>query len=448
MKEHILEWKDPASNYPARVFRALKSGNNAVLLESARVGIHDGFSYIALDPHTTLKTKESNVWINGVHKVKNPLEAIQELLRREPQQRPKGFPLFYAGAIGYLGYDLKNVIEPKLRTTAQDDTGFWDCYMIFPRTVIGFDHLQSKIYVNSENDGVTSELEQTLASKPEKSCESQRRNPRIHTNISFEQYRAMFNRALDYVRSGDTYQVKLSIRHDAEIADNPLNIYDRLRRINPSPYAAFLDLEDICLVSCSPEELLRLENRIAETRPIGGTYPRGRTDEDDSRVARAFYEDAKERAEHVMLIDLERNDLGRVCKPGSVRVTEPMALEKYSHLMHIVTTIRGELSDSKDSFDLVKGMFPGGTITGCPKIRTMDIIDELEPVARGPYTGSIGFFTPCGDAQFNIIIRTLVIDKKLNRGYIQVGGGIVADSTAEYEHQENLRKGAALLEAL
>lgn len=260
----------------------------------------------------------------------------------------------------------------------------------------------------------------------------------------------MFNRAKEYIRSGDTYQVKISIRHEFDALFDSWQAYQKLRLSNSSSYSAFLDLENTTLVSCSPEELVRLEERVAETRPIGGTYPRGASEDEDKDkdIARSFFEDEKEVAEHVMLIDLERNDLGRVCRPGSVKVAKTMMLEKYTNLMHIVTTIQGDLDYGRDSFDLIKSMFPGGTVTGCPKIRAMEIIDELEPVARGPYTGSVGFITPSDECQFNILIRTLAIDKTTEKGYVQVGGGIVADSNAEYEYQENLRKGKAIMDEI
>ncbi len=454
MYTKTFPWRDSQVKNVAWFFERLRTGTNDVLLESTMMGEHGRFSYIALDPETVIKSKGEDVFIDGIRTPINPLVAIQKELAKDNSTRPKGFPLFYGGAIGYLGYDIKNSIEPKLRTTTVQDTHFPDSYFVFPSVVIAFDHVENTIFIFAEDDSHrTMPMLETLLTMEEPSVKDsfsplRREDINISTNVSFTEYEQLFERAKEYVRSGDTYQVKLSIRHDFPALFDAWTMYKKLRKSNPSPYAAFLDLEGVTLISCSPEELLRLEGRIAETRPIGGTYKRGTTAEDDVAIAKSFFEDEKEFSEHVMLIDLERNDIGKVSVPGSVKVVEKMALEKYSNLMHIVTTILGRLDTGKTVFDLLSSMFPGGTVTGCPKIRAMEIIDELEPVARGPYTGSIGFITPADECQFNIIIRTIAIDKTTRRGYIQVGGGIVADSTAEYEYQENLRKGKALVDAI
>jgi len=455
MSHKRLNWENKSIN-PADYFEMVRTGKDDILLESAREGVTGRYSYIALNPKTIFKAKGENIWINGKYAKGKPFDIFRETFDKEcpkSMKKPKDVPLFYAGAIGYLGYDLKNSLEPKLKTSATDDAGFWDMYMVFPQQIISFDHQNEEIHLFSEDDSQIARLKKMIQEcrvnpTNENRPDSTKTNPEIHTNLSFGQYLPLFDKAMAYVRDGHTYQVKLSIRHELDINEDSFEIYKRLRKINPSPYASYLDLESICLVGCSPEELLKVEGRIAQTRPIGGTYRRGKNTVEDEAIAKEFFKDPKEVAEHVMLIDLERNDLGRVCKLGSVRVTDRMALEKYSHLMHIVTTINGELSDHKTSFDLVRSMFPGGTVTGCPKIRTMEIIDELEPVARGPYTGSVGFFTPNDESQFNIIIRTLAINKKTNKGYIQVGGGIVEASNAEYEYEEDLKKGRALVEAV
>lgn len=450
-----FDWQNPEKNNPSCYFQLFKKGVNDILLESTMTGRNGRFSYIAVDPKTVVKSKGDNVLVNNVLQKGNPLDVISRILKTTKDRKPNSFPLFYGGAIGYLGYDLKNIIEPTLRTTAKKDTNFWDMYMIFPRIVIAFDHLDKKVYLNAKEDSALDirKVEDILKNehfsinKEEKQFRKNREH-NIVTNISFKEYKNIFSKAKRYIYSGDAYQIKISIRHEFGLNEDPFSIYKRLRIFNPSPYSAFLNLEDMALASCSPEELFRLEGRIAETRPIGGTYPRGNTEREDNKIAANFYRDKKEVAEHIMLIDLERNDLGRVCKAGSVEVAEKMALEKYTNLMHIVTTIKGNLAPKKTSFDVIEGMFPGGTVTGCPKIRAMEIIDELEPVIRGPYTGSIGFITPSDEAQFNIIIRTLVVDKARKRGYVQVGGGIVADSEAEYEYKENLRKGKAIIDAI
>lgn len=448
---NILPWADSSIRTPSYFFGLLRQGHDDILLESTMTGKHGRFSYIALDPETVIKSNDGITSINSISSNINPLDAIQQELAKCREMRPDHFPLFYSGAVGFLGYNLKNVIEPRLKTTAKKDTDIPDCYMIFPRVVIGFDNQENKIFISAKDNSRldVSKLEHIIM----KDCLKNRIEgfaaPKgISTNISFEEYKKIFNRAKEYIHAGDCYQVKISIRHEFEMQQDPWNVYQKLSRTNPSPYSAFLDLKDVTLVSCSPEELIRLENRFAETRPIGGTYRRGKTAAEDDIISQEFFNDAKEIAEHVMLIDLERNDLGKVCNIGSVKVTDKMVLDKYANLMHIVTTIRGNLGYTISSFDLIKSMFPGGTVTGCPKIRAMEIIDELEPIARGPYTGSIGFITPDDECQFNIIIRTLAIDKKNQKGYIQVGGGIVADSNAEYEYQEDLRKGKAIVDIL
>lgn len=453
MHAKIFQWKNPWLRSPAYFFDKFRQGLNDILLESSRAGKNGRFSYIAIDPETVIKSKDGYIFVNGVYQKINPLEAIEQELAKSKQIRPDGFPLFYGGAVGYIGYDLKGLIEPRLKTRAEQDTNFWDCYVVFPRVVIAFDNVENKIFLSADEGSSLdiSKLEKLLGEEQyvdDVSAQHSKGGRNLTTNLSFEEYRGLFDRAKEYIYSGDTYQVKISIRHELDALFDSWKVYQNLRTANPSPYAAFLDLEGMTLISCSPEELIRLERRVAETRPIGGTYRRGKNDEEDIEIAKSFFEDEKEVAEHSMLIDLERNDLGRVCELGSVRIGEKMALEKYANLMHIVTTIHGNLSRDKTTFDLVRSMFPGGTVTGCPKIRAMEIIDELEPVARGVYTGSIGFITPSDECQFNIIIRTLVVDKINKKGYIQIGGGIVADSDVEYEYQENLRKGKAIVEAL
>jgi anthranilate/para-aminobenzoate synthase component I len=257
----------------------------------------------------------------------------------------------------------------------------------------------------------------------------------------------MVRRCKEYIAAGDIYQANLSQRLSAKIADaDPLRLYALLREINPSPFAALLDFGDMQLVSSSPERLIRLCDGIADTRPIAGTRRRGNDNVERQELSVELLTNEKERAEHIMLLDLERNDLGRVCSYGSVQVDEMMVIEDYSHVIHIVSNVRGELAKGKDCFDLIQAVFPGGTITGVPKVRCMEIIDELEPVARGPYTGSIGYISNAGDMDLNIVIRTFVI--KDGTAHIQVGAGIVADSDPEREYFETLQKGEALRKTL
>ncbi|MDE3118855.1 MAG: anthranilate synthase component I family protein, partial [Nitrospirota bacterium] len=274
----------------------------------------------------------------------------------------------------------------------------------------------------------------------------------IRPGQSQAEYMARVGQVQNYIRTGDIYQANLSHRFTIDlnqcraIAEQGAALYRRLRQVNPSPFAGLFTFDDFCLVSSSPERLVRLQGRQVDTRPIAGTRPRGRDLAEDRRLAEDLLTNQKERAEHVMLVDLERNDLGRVCRYGSVRADEFMVVERYSHVSHIVSNVTGELRDGLDAFDLVPAVFPGGTITGVPKIRCMEIIEELEPVRRGPYTGSLGYLSWSGDMDLNIIIRTLVLTK--GRGYLQVGAGIVADSEPAREYEETLFKAEALLKAL
>ena len=249
----------------------------------------------------------------------------------------------------------------------------------------------------------------------------------------------------EYIGAGDVFQVNLSTRQERTLQTHPLEIYTSLREINPSPYMGYLELGDFQIVSGSPELLIKKQGTEVSTRPIAGTRSRGADEQEDEELARELIENEKERAEHIMLVDLERNDLGRVCKYGTVEVDEFMVIEKYSHVMHIVSNVRGEVEEDKDAFDLVKAVFPGGTITGAPKIRTMEIIEELEPVRRGIYTGSIGWIGYSGDTELNIVIRTLLA--KDGKAHVQAGAGIVIDSNPENEYKESLKKAIALWRA-
>ncbi|HEX9021043.1 MAG TPA: anthranilate synthase component I family protein, partial [Nitrospirota bacterium] len=262
-----------------------------------------------------------------------------------------------------------------------------------------------------------------------------------------DRFESMVRRCKEYIAAGDIYQANLSHRLSAKIGEaDTLRLYKALREVNPSPFAAYLDMGDLALVSSSPERLIRLQDGVADTRPIAGTRRRGKDFDETKALSVELLTNEKERAEHIMLLDLERNDLGKVCDYGTVAVDEMMAVEDYSHVIHIVSNVQGKLAAGRDAFDLVRAVFPGGTITGVPKVRCMEIIDELEPVARGPYTGSIGYISNAGDLDLNIIIRTFVV--KDGAAYAQVGAGIVADSDPEREYFETLQKAEALKKAL
>ncbi|MBD3260964.1 MAG: aminodeoxychorismate synthase component I [Candidatus Altiarchaeales archaeon] len=435
-----LPWIDPAAAY-----KALYRGES-VLLESQKNGV---YSYIALNPYMKIKSKGSRIQVEGEGGSRvlfgDPLKVLEKIISERRVDRETGWPLFYSGAIGYFSYDLAHTIHG-LGRSAVDDVDLADMYLIFPSDVVSFNHLSRKTTVFSQTRGGLSEIEGVLEGAGEVEMPKPGCTMSFTSNFTWGEYREAVEKCKKHVSEGDAYQIKLSQRFMCELSEDPLNIYLRLRSINPSPYAAFLCLEGHWLVSCSPEHLVKVEGGRVETRPIGGTYPRGVNKQVDERLAREFMADEKERAEHTMLIDLERNDLGRVCEYGSVEVDEFMCLERYSHLTHIVTNIRGRLRGGENVFTVFRSMFPGGTITGCPKIRSMQIIDEVEPNARGPYTGSIGFINFSGEMDLNIIIRTLII--KEDKGMIQVGGGVVADSNARREYDETFEKAYALFEAL
>lgn len=268
----------------------------------------------------------------------------------------------------------------------------------------------------------------------------------IHSNFDKEDYLKAIKKAIDYIFAGDIFQVNLSQRFESEIAVTPFQLYKRLRSINPAPFAAFLNFEGVAVASSSPERFLMRSGNVVETRPIKGTRPRGRTPDEDRHLAQELLSSPKDRAENIMIVDLERNDLGRVCKYGSVHVPELLTIEEYPTVFHLVSTIRGTVPPDKDNVDIVKACFPGGSITGAPKVRAMEIIDELEPTRRSIYTGAIGYLDFGGRMDLNIVIRTFII--KENRAYFQAGGGIVADSDPEAEYQETLDKARALMEAV
>lgn len=267
----------------------------------------------------------------------------------------------------------------------------------------------------------------------------------FEVSLTEKEFKEAVEKVQQYIAMGDVFQVNLSVRQSKPIEIPALSVYKQLRVLNPSPYMGYFHVPEFQLVSGSPELLVKKKGREVSTRPIAGTRSRGKDDQEDQRLANELIENEKERAEHVMLVDLERNDLGRVCKYGTVEVNEFMVIEKYSHVMHIVSNVRGELADNKNEFDLIDAVFPGGTITGAPKVRTMEIIEELEPVRRGPYTGSLGWIGFNGDLELNIMIRTMIV--KDGMAHVQSGAGIVIDSNPKYEYKESLKKAIALWKA-
>ncbi len=450
---------------PVRVYENLRTdGVDSFLLESVK-GKHKigRYSFLGGQPFLTLKSKGKAIEVIQDGKLENftgnPLAHLRQLMQSFKQPRLPDYPPFMGGAVGYLSYDMGHFFED-LPCTTEDDIELPDCCFLFIDSVIAFDHLAEKIFLVSsglpETDPVMAtaraeenikKLEYALAPKPQKS-ELIRLYPRkqLQSNFSQSQFEQIVLRAKEYIQAGDIFQVNLSQRLSSPIEGDYLNLYKKLRKINPSPFACYLELDELTVAGCSPERLVQLQQGVVETRPIAGTRPRGKNYQEDEALWAELIINEKERAEHIMLVDLERNDLGRICEYGSVRVDELMVIEDYSHVFHIVSNIQGQLTAGRDFLDVISACFPGGTITGTPKIRSMEIIDELEPTRRGLYTGSVGYIGFNGEMDLNIVIRTFII--RDNMAYIQVGSGIVADSIPEHEYHETLYKAQALVTAL
>lgn len=427
------------------------------------------FSLLAWDPRLRLTVKDGIARLaaaGGVHEMPagNPFDLLRWLLEALApagsgggRAGSPGGPLpVTGGAFGMVGYDAGRYIE-RLPTRAADDLRLPDLDFIFPRKLVCIDHERGQAHLFFE-DSTAHELaraagalrESNVAAampcSPDAGRTGYDHSSITKSNMSPEAYRQMVRQAKEYILAGDIFQANLSQRLELDYAGSTLDLYAALRQINPSPFAGLLEMGSYQLVSSSPERLVELSGREAQTRPIAGTRRRGIDFAEDGDLTTELNIDPKERAEHIMLVDLERNDMGRVCDYGSVEVDELMVNEAYSHVIHIVSNVRGRLHRRRGPIDLLRAMFPGGTITGCPKVRCMEIIDELEPVRRGPYTGSFGYIGYDGGMDMNIIIRTLV--RVGGRVYAQAGAGIVADSDPEREYQESLRKAEAMVRAV
>lgn len=472
---------------PLAALEAIRGEGYPVLLESARKNDKIGrYSFATADPYLIFKSRGDTVELSlpstpsgkygrRASMERKPLVKLRELLSNYRTGRVDGLPPFTGGAVGFFSYDFVHQFED-LPRRALADLDIPDAYFVFVDMVVAFDHILDKVWVivnpgareqemgfrkpepdqwgklYDEAEDRLMALSSKLREQGDKSEVPFREQPgagrfSLAPNMTKDQFESMVTRCKEYIAAGDIYQANLSQRLSAVINGvDPLHLYTVLRNINPSPFAAYLDFGDLHLVSSSPERLVRLREGIVDTRPIAGTRRRGKDGAETKALSAELLTNEKERAEHIMLLDLERNDLGRVCDYGTVRVDEMMAVEDYSHVIHIVSNIEGTLAPGRDAFDLVRAVFPGGTITGVPKVRCMEIIDELEPVARGPYTGSIGYIANTGDMDLNIIIRTFVI--KDETAHVQVGAGIVADSDPEREYFETLQKAEALKKAL
>lgn len=447
---------------PAEAFRRLRAHpalRAVALLESAQAtGPTGRFSFIALNPFVRIQSAGSTITLSGsisqtVHD--RPLPFLRALLTRYTVPSPSpDLPPFLGGAVGYFGYDLVHGIE-RLPRTARNDVTLPDLDLYVTGTVVAFDHREARITIahtpyGNMNTVDTDDIRRALERNPggdQSRAAGERGCVAVTAGQTQAGYESLVRRCLRYIAAGDIFQANLAHRFTVELgAVEPWTIYERLRAINPSPFAAFLDFGPVQLVSASPERLVSLQGLRVQTRPIAGTRPRGMEYQQDQALIRELLSSEKERAEHLMLIDLERNDLGRVCDYGSIKVDELMVTERYSHVTHLVSNIAGRLYPGKNWLDLFQAVFPGGTVTGVPKVRCMEIIDELEPVTRGPYSGSIGYVSFSGDLDLNIVIRTLIVRDRT--GYFHVGAGIVSDSDPAREYAETLYKAQAIKDAL
>lgn len=456
---------------PISLFKRFEEDGCCFLLESVEGGEKWArYSFIGKNPFLVVSSSEGKTVIedrNGAKREEygNPVEILRKIMEDFKGADVKGLPRFNGGAVGFFGYDLARYCE-ELPNVPVDDLKLPDCHFMFADEVLVFDHLKQKIHiiVNLHADGniercYTSavdrikQLYRDILSTRWKIYESfgpdfgaGKREFSFTSNISKEDFCRNVVRAKEYITNGDIFQVVLSQRLCVDTDQDPLKVYRALRIINPSPYMYYLKFENHRLVGSSPEMLVRVENGVVETCPIAGTRQRGATQEEDDALERELLEDEKELAEHTMLVDLGRNDIGKVSRFGSVSVKNMMHIEKYSHVMHIVSNVAGQLREDRTAFDALMAVLPAGTLSGAPKIRSMEIIDELETVKRGPYGGAIGYLSFNGNLDSCITIRTIIF--KEGKAYIQAGAGIVADSVPETEYRESLNKARALLKAL
>jgi len=446
--------------------RLARHGKYSFLLESVEGGETIGrYTFAGVMPEEvfrargrccTLQTRGGTTQFDD-----HPVERLRRLTARYRPVPVPGLPPLAAGAIGYFAYDMVRLVE-RIPDSGRDDVGVDDCVMMFYLSLVAFDHVQHRVSIirnvftegpgslRRKYDAALGEirrirrlLEGPLPRRPR----AQRAKPvRLESNMTRQEFLRAVEKAKEYILAGDAFQIVVSQRFSAKSHADPFEIYRALRVINPSPYLYFLKLDDVSVVGSSPEMLVKVEGRNAFYKPLAGTRPRGQTEEEDRELERELEADPKERAEHIMLVDLGRNDLGRVCEYGSVKVDRLMFVERFSHVMHLVSSLSGRLRREVDCFDTLMACFPAGTLSGAPKVRAMEIIDELEPTRRGIYAGAILYLDFSGNVDSCIGLRTLVA--KGGRVYIQAGAGIVADSVPEREYEETRAKARALVKAL
>ena len=441
---------------PVSAYLKIARGGYSFLLESVEGGERLGrFSFMGAEPYRVVRTGPGQPGGAG-----DPLAHVQAELSRFTPVAVAGLPRFIGGAVGYLAFECAHYFEPRVPQPPNDPVGVPEAVFLFVDTLLVFDHVRHRVQVVSHAhidgdadaayrgavariDALTERLAAPLAPPALSAGDG---GAQADTNKSAEAYHEMVERARAYIEAGDVIQVVPSQRLARPTSAAPFELYRSLRRVNPSPYMYYLDLDGFAIVGASPEMLVRVEEGRVDTHPIAGTRPRGTDDAEDARLEAELRQDEKERAEHVMLLDLGRNDVGRVARPGTVRATQMMDVERYSHVMHLVSHVTGELADGMTAYDALRSCFPAGTVSGAPKIRAMEIIAELEGERRGPYAGAVGYFSFDGNMDTAIGIRTMVV--KDGVAYIQAGGGVVYDSDPEAERLESLAKARAALQAI
>ncbi len=447
---------------------ALDKTQYAFLLESVEGGERIArYSFLGCGADRVIKTKnriveltrDGNTQSLELVAGQDPLQVLKSELHRLRYVPDPNLPRFCGGAVGFIAYDMVRFFE-QLPDTTIDDLKVPDCFFIFTDTILIFDHVKHRIRIVcnaqvgedadesydeavAKIDSIAQLLKESFV--PSVNCQRLTSTP-VSSNFTREEFERAVRKCKDYIAAGDAIQIVLSQRFKTEVDADPFDIYRALRSLNPSPYMYYLAYDDIILIGSSPEILVTEERGKVTVRPIAGTRRRGLTEEEDKLLEQELLRDEKELAEHIMLVDLGRNDIGRVCQYGSVQVTDLMTIERYSHVMHIVSNVVGRLRIDADQFDLLRACFPAGTVSGAPKIRAMEIIDELEPTRRGVYAGCTGYFSYSGDMDMCITIRTILMQG--NTAYVQAGAGIVADSDPSREYDETVNKAMALMKAI
>jgi anthranilate synthase component I len=455
---------------PVEAYRRIARGDSSFLFESVVGGEKIGrYSFLGADPFLRIEAFGNDVVVTEEGRgekfqSRDPLRDLERLLARYKARHVLGLPRFCGGAVGYAGYDAVRYVE-NLPNAPFDDRGLPDlCFAFYDRMVI-FDHLRKTIavvahaHVDANDlsgcydraclrvDRLVERLQQGVADLQLTDVAPRGTTHRLYrSNFEPAAFEAAVEKCKEYIRAGDIFQVVLSQRLETDTHARPFDIYRTLRVVNPSPFLFYLKADTLCLVGSSPEIMARVEGDQLTIRPLAGTRPRGATEEEDLRLAEELMADPKERAEHIMLVDLGRNDVGRVAQYGSVRLSDVLAVERYSHVMHLCSTVTGRLQAGKTAFDALRSCLPAGTLSGAPKVRAMQIIDELEPHRRGPYGGAVGYIDFCGNMDTCIALRTMVL--KGQTAYLQAGAGIVADSVPASEREETLNKARGLLRAL